>query len=70
MKTLRLFAGIGFMLVAFVATSSFSFATPDFAKKEKKQCVSCHEGKLPKKGDPSSKLNKDGQEYKKTLPKK
>lgn len=69
MKTLRLFAGIGFMLAAFVAASSFSFATMEIAKKEKKACNICHEGKMPKKGDPSSKLTKDGEEYKKNMKK-
>ena len=64
MKPLRVIAGIGLMAAAFVAASSLSFATPDFSKKEKKQCVTCHEQKLPKKGTPEAcKLLPAGKEY-------
>jgi len=42
MKTVRLIIGVGLMMAAFVATSVVSFATPEFTKKEKKPCTTCH----------------------------
>jgi len=42
MRTVRLFIGAGLMLAAFLATSAVSFATPEFTKKEKKPCTTCH----------------------------
>jgi hypothetical protein len=55
MKVLKLLLA-GAVLSAVPVT--FSTAKPDFAKKESKKCVDCHEGGNPKK------LNAMGQHYK------
>jgi cytochrome c553 len=66
MRKLRLIAGLGLAVAAFVATSALTFATPDFAKKEKKVCATCHEVKMPKKDTPDAcKLTADGKAYQK-----
>jgi len=67
MKKLRLITGLGLSVAAFVATSTMTFATPDFAKKEKKPCSTCHEVKgMPKSGTPEAcKLTAAGKDYQK-----
>ena len=42
MKSLRLILPIATLVAAFLATSGVSFATKEFAKKEKKPCTTCH----------------------------
>lgn len=63
MKIIRLSVGVAVMVAAFLAASSFSFATIEMGKKEKKPCITCHESKLPK-GEEGKKLNAVGKYYK------
>lgn len=58
--TVSLFA---IFVVLFLGGTTRAFATPEFAKREKEPCKTCHHMKPPpKKGDPQ--LNKVGQCYK------
>jgi hypothetical protein len=59
MKIARLALVIGGLLTAFVLSSALSFAKPEYTKKEKKPCTTCH----TKQG--SKELNEKGQYYKK-----
>lgn len=42
MKALRLILPLATLTAVFLAASTMSFATPAFAKKEKKACTTCH----------------------------
>lgn len=53
MKALRLILPAATLVAAMFATLGVSSATPAFAKKEKKPCMTCHEkGKKPTKDAP------------------
>ena len=62
MRKVRLILGVALMGVAFLATNSITFATPEMTKKEKKPCGTCHVKAMPKKGDDA--LNDVGKYYK------
>ena len=42
MRTLRLVLPVGVLMAGLFVTTSTSFAKPEYAKKEKKSCVTCH----------------------------
>lgn len=68
MKALRLILPAATLVAAIFATMGVSSATPAFAKKEKKPCITCHEkGAKPTKAAPA--LTDIGKYYneKKTL---
>ena len=66
MKTLKLLLPAGIALVGLVVGSSVSYGKPEFTKKEKKACTTCH----VKSG--AKELNETGKYYQehKTLEKK
>ena len=68
MKALRLILPVATLLAAIFATSGIALGTPEYQKKEKKPCTTCHEkGVKPTKETPA--LTDVGKYYheKKTL---
>lgn len=62
MKSLRLILPAAALIAALLSTSSLSFGTPAFSKKEAKPCTTCHEKGKASKADPL--LNAVGKHYK------
>ena len=54
-------------IMGLIAASTVSFATPEYSKKEKTACSTCHVQKVPKKTDEASQaLNDKGKCYEKS----
>jgi cytochrome c551/c552 len=59
MKTLKLLIPSAILMTGILFTSTASFAKPEYAKKEKKGCVTCHVTAKSKDLNPVGKCYKD-----------
>ncbi len=66
MKVLKQVLPFAAVITGLILVSTLSFATPEYSKKEKTACASCHVQKMPKKADKATHdLNDKGKCYEK-----
>jgi hypothetical protein len=64
MRTIKVIFPVGVLLAGIAVSTSSMYATPDFAKKEKKSCTTCHATSGGKKEEMAKNLNAVGTCYK------